>query len=404
MTSRRAFIQQAGALAGAGVLQGIAGTTSLAAPVDESLPERVRRELLLPRGKNYLNTGSLGPSPRAVVDTVVDAMWTLERDPVSENWGRLGQQMEAVRKKVADFIHADPKEVLLTRNTTEGLSLVCQVLPLAPGDEIITTTLEHGGGEVGLEYLVKTRGAVLKKVELPLPPESKEEIVSVIEKSLTPSTRVLMLSHVNTITGLLMPLAEISAIAKARSIFLLIDGAQAPGLTPVDVKAIGADSYASSGHKWLLGPKETGFLYLRSGFPGKVPPVFALYGSDVYTQSSGTRNVATIMGLGAAIDWHTSLGIETTSKYCLWLRNECYRRLKAVPGVKMLSPENPALSTGIVSFEMTNRKNTEVYARLKEQNVIVKVLPQHNGIRISCHLFVTPADIDQFITLLTALS
>lgn len=404
MTSRRSFIQRAGALAGAGVLHGLTGVQAVAAPADDSLPERIRRELLVPPGRNYLNTGSLGPSPRAVLDTVVDAMWTLERDPVSENWGRLGQQMEAVRRKVADFIHADAREVLLTRNTTEGLSLVCQVLPLKAGDEIVTTTLEHGGGEVGLEYLVKTRGAVLKKVALPLPPESKEEIISVIEQSLTPATKVLMLSHVNTITGLLMPLAEISAIAKARGIFLLVDGAQAPGLTPVDVKAIGADAYASSGHKWLLGPKETGFLYLKNGFPGSVPPVFALYGSDAYTQSSGTRNVATIMGLGAAIDWHTALGIDTTAKYCLSLRNECYRRLKELKGVKMLSPENPALSTGIVSFEIPHLKNSEIYARLREQNVIVKVLPQHNGIRISCHVFVSSADINQFITLLTAIA
>lgn len=403
MTSRRVFIQRAGALAGAGVWHGLAGAAAGAAPLDGSLPERVRRELLLPQEKNYLNTGSLGPSPRAVLDTVVDAMWTLERDPVSENWGRLGQQMEAVRRKVANFIHADAKQVLLTRNTTEGLSLVCQVLPLQAGDEIVTTTLEHGGGEVGLEYLVKTRGAVLKKVALPLPPENKAEIVKVIEQALTPATRLLMLSHVNTITGLLMPLAEISAIARARGIFLLIDGAQAPGLTPVDVKAIGADAYASSGHKWLLGPKETGFLYLKDGFPGLVPPVFTLYGLDVYTQSSGTRNVATIMGLGAAIDWHTSLGVETTTRYCTALRTECYAKLKRIPGVKMLSPENPALATGIVSFEIPHRKNSEIYGRLRERNVIVKVLPQHNGIRISCHVFVTSADIDQFITLLTTM-
>ena len=112
MTSRRSFIQQAGALAGAGLLHGIAHTPASALPLDASLPERVRREILVPAGKNYLNTGSLGPSPRAVLDTVVDAMWTLERDPVSENWGRLGQQMEAVRKKVADFIYAFRRNII----------------------------------------------------------------------------------------------------------------------------------------------------------------------------------------------------------------------------------------------------------------------------------------------------
>ncbi len=403
MTSRRAFIQQAGLLAGAGLVQGLA-IDAKAGPAGFLSPEEIKRQLLVPEGRNYLNTGSLGPSPRAVLDAVVNAMWTLERNPVSENWGPLGQQMEQVRDKVAGFINADRSEVLLARNTTEGLSLVCQALPLNAGDEILTTTLEHGGGEVGLEYLVKTRGAKLLKVELPLPPDDPAAIVRTIEQSITSRTRLVMLSHVNTVTGLLMPMADVAKITADRGIFLLVDGAQAPGLTPVDVKAIGADAYASSGHKWLLGPKETGFLYLRKGFPGQVPPVFAFNGFESYTQSSGTRNVATLIGLGAALDWHTSLRIQNTSAYCIQLRNYCLDGLKKIQGLRILSPENPSLTTGIVSFEMLKRKNSEVYARMKERNIIVKVLPQHNAIRISCHIFVSQADIDQFLVCLKELA
>jgi len=396
MTSRRRFLQRAGLLAGAGIVQQIASAQPLP-PINGSIQEETRRQLLVPAGRSYLNTGSLGPSPRTVLDTVVDAMWTLERDPVSENWGKLGQQMEQVRQKVASFIHAEPSEVLLTRNTTEGLGLVCQVLPLKPGDEIITTTLEHGGGEVGLEYLVKTKGAVLRKVELSLPPKSAAEIVATIEKAITPATKVLMLSHVNTITGALMPLAEISKLAVAKGIFLLVDGAQAPGLVPVDVKAIGADAYASSGHKWLLGPKETGFLYLKKQFPAPIPPVFAMYGFDAYTQSSGTRNVALFMGLGRAIDWHSELGATGVAEYTIALRNHCLQGLKNIPNIRIISPEEPSLSTGIVSFELLTRRNSDVYNLLKERNIIVKVLPQHNAIRISCHIFVSVTEIDLFL-------
>ncbi len=394
MTSRRSFIRQSGALAGVTLLHQLANAGAIPVP---SSAKDIRRQLLVPEGRVYLNTGSLGPSPRFVLDAVVDAMWTLEKDPVSENWGRLGQQMEAVRKKVADFIHAEVPEVLLTRNTTEGLSLLSQVFPLQKDDEIVTTTLEHGGGEIGLEYLARTKGAIIRKVELPLPPESIEDIVRAIEKAITPRTRLMMLSHVNTVTGLLMPLAEISKITAARGIFLLVDGAQAPGLTPVDVRALGVDAYSSSGHKWLLGPKETGFLYVRKGFPGSVPPVFTLSGFDSYTQSSGTRNVATHIGLGAAIDWHTALGVAKSEAYCLELRNYCQGELKKIGGLRVISPENQTLATGIVSFQLLNKKNSEVYARLKEKDIIVKVLTQHNAIRISCHVFVSQGDIDTFI-------
>lgn len=397
MTSRRKFIQRAGLLAGAGIVHQVASADPLQPDLSGSLPERIRRQLLIPSGKTYLNTGSLGPSPKPVLDAVMEAMWTLEKDPVSENWGKLGLQMEEVRKKVADFIHADTSEVLLTRNTTEGLSLVCQVLPLKPGDEILTTTLEHGGGEVGLEYLTKAKGAVLRKVELPLPPKNAGEIVSAIERALTPATKVVMLSHVNTITGVLMPLSDISRITSSRGIFLLVDGAQAPGLTPVDVNAMGADAYASSGHKWLLGPKETGFLYVSKKFQPAVPPVFTMYGFNAYTQASGTRNVALMIGLGKAIDWHTQLGITTVADYTLSLRNYCLQGLSKVQGLRIISPEEPSISTGIVSFELLSQKNTNVYERLKERNIIVKVLPQHNAIRISCHIFVSQEDIDLFL-------
>ncbi|MBL7863268.1 MAG: aminotransferase class V-fold PLP-dependent enzyme [Cyclobacteriaceae bacterium] len=400
MTSRRSFIQKTGLLTGATLLHGITEAMPQA-PV--SLGEDIRSQLLVPEGKIYLNTGSLGPSPRAVLDTVVNAMWTLEKDPVSENWGRLGTEMEGVRKKVGDFIHAEPSEVLLTRNTTEGLNLICQVLPLEKDDEIITTTLEHGGGEVGLEFLELTKGARIKKVTLPLPPEREDEIVSAVVNAMTPRTKLVMLSHVNTVTGMVMPLAEIAKVTSARGIFLMVDGAQAPGLIPIDVKAIGADAYASSGHKWLLGPKETGFLYIRKGFPSRVPPVFTLSGLDAYSKSSGTRNVATMMGLGAAIDWHTALNPAQSAAYCMDLRKYCDAGLRKMNGLRMLSPENPKLATGIVSFELNNVKNTDVYASLREKNIIVKVLPQHNAIRISCHIFVSKANIDGLLKALQPL-
>ena len=398
MSSRRTFIQKAGLLAGASVLHNLTPVHARASFTN--IAEETRSQLIVPSGRMYLNTGSLGPSPKMVIDAVVQAMYTLEKNPVSENWGALGNQMEIVRKKVADFIHADVNEILLTRNTTEGLSLVCQVLALNKGDEILTTNLEHGGGETGLEYLVRTKGASIIKVTLPLPPEDPQEIVREIEKAITPRTKLVMLSHVNTVTGVLMPLAEIAKLTASRGIFLIADGAQAPGLVPVDVHALGVDAYASSGHKWLLGPKETGFLYLRKDFQPLIQPVFSSGGYSSYTQSSGTRNVATIIGLGAALDWHTTIGVDKIRDQTLVVRNHCLEGLKKIEGLKILSPENKAMATGMVSFELLNTKNSDVYDRLKEQEIIVKILPQHNAIRISCHVFVSVGEIDKFLAAL----
>jgi selenocysteine lyase/cysteine desulfurase len=318
-------------------------------------------------------------------------------NPVRENWGPLGNQMELVRKKVADFIHADVEEIVLTRNTTEGLNLVAQSLPLNEGDEIITTTLEHGGGEVGLDYLVKTKGAVLKKIELPLPGRSVQEIVTAIENNITSKTKMLMLSHVNTVTGMLMPFSEIAKITQPKGIYLIADGAQAPGLTKVDVKALGVDTYAASGHKWLMGPKETGFLYINKRVQDNVKPVFIHSGNEAYSASSGTRNVASIIGLGLAIDFISSIGLEKIQQRTLQLRNYCLVELKKVKGLKLISPESRSLSTGIVSFSLDTARNVDIFNKLNDQDIIVKLLSQHNAIRISCHLFVSKQDIDTFI-------
>jgi isopenicillin-N epimerase len=408
MASRRKFIK-AGLLSGLTTIpfsgNGFSETTSVdfgLAANDDELFAMARRQLLISANRIYLNTGTLGPSPLPVIETVSKITRQLEMNPANENFGPLGNEMELVRKKVADFIHCDINEVLLTRNTTEGLNLIAQSLALKEGDEIITTTLEHGGLEVGLEFMTQTKGVIVKKVELPLPGNSNEEIVEAIRKNISNSTKMILLSHVNTITGLLMPFEAISKITQPKGIYLIADGAQAPGLVKIDVKKLGVDAYATSGHKWLLGPKETGFLYLDTRFQNKVKPIFTLSGFTAYSASSGTRNVATILGLGSAIDWHTQIGIEKIQDRTLQLRNYCLAELKKIKGVKIISPEARSLSTGIVSFSLLSAKNNEVADTLKLKDIIVKVLPQLNAIRISCHCFISKKDIDTFLKELKA--
>ncbi len=375
----------------------------LKAKNDDELFNLVRKQLLIPIDRIYLNTGSLGPSPLVVIDSVSSLTRQLEMNPVGENWGALGTQMEAVRKKVADFVNADLEEILLTRNTTEGLSLIGQSLNLNKGDEILTTTDEHGGGEVGLEFLAQTKGAVIRKFDMPIPSASREEVIQMVGNSITPKTKLVMLSHINTSTGMLMPFSEISKITQPKGIILVADGAQAPGLTKVDLKLLGVDAYAASGHKWMLGPKETGFLYLRKSFQEKVQPVFSFSGFATYSKSSGTRNVATIIGLGVAVDWLSTIGMDKIQQRCQDIRNYCLGELKKLPGLKILSPQDPSLATGIVSFSLEKVKNEDVFHKLNDQNIIVKLLTKHNAIRISCHMFVSKNDIDTFILALKPL-
>jgi selenocysteine lyase/cysteine desulfurase len=408
MATRRNFIHAASWLTGLSLtpLTGFAKSPSLDLLVDDKPADpfqAIREQLLVPPSRVYLNTGSLGPSPRPVIDAFIQALQQLESNPVGENWGPLGEQMELVRAKLAGFLNADKDEILLTRNTTEGLSLIGQSLALQEGDEILTTTLEHGGGEVGLEFLQKTKGAVIRKIEFPLPCQSKEEAIRTVESSITPKTKLMMLSHVNTVTGMIMPLQEVAAITRPKGIFLVVDGAQAPGQIKIDLKQSTVDAYASSGHKWLMGPKETGFLYLRKDFQPHVKPVFSSSGFAAYSASSGTRNVASFIALGKAIEWHDTIGVEKTRQRCAELRDYALSELKKVKGIHIISPEDTELASAMVSFSLEKANNTTVFNQLKEKDIIVKHLSQHNALRISCHLFVTRKDIDQFVTALKEL-
>lgn len=410
MNSRRDFFKKASAFASALALPTI-GTAKAKNPIatldfstattDDELFALVRKQLLIPEGRIYLNTASLGSCPLSVLDAVNAATRQLEANPVSENWGALGVQMDNVRGKIAGFINANRDEILLTRNATEGLGLITQSLNLQAGDEILTTTQEHSGAYVGMDFVAKTKGVIVKKVPLPFLVTNKQDVISSVLNGITPKTKMVVLSHVNTITGLVMPFTEIASQTKSKGIILVSDGAQALGMMRVDVAELGVDAYAACGHKWLLAPKETGFVYIKSSLQPKIHGLFNFSGYGAYSESSGTRNVTTIIGMGTAIDFQRQIGIERIQKRCVEIQNYCLAGLKKLKGVTIISPEREELSSGIVSFTLEKANNQEVNAKLKAQDIIVKVLPGSNSLRIACHIFISKSEIDIFINALS---
>ncbi len=404
MSNRRNFLRNSSlAVLGMGSLRGHASSLpSLSGFAqisnEDKLFELVRRSLLLPEGRVYLNTGSLGPSPRQIVNRISELLMELEQNPVGNNWGSLGAQMEEVRQKVADFIGAGQEEIILTRNTTEGINLIGSCLALESGDEILTTTHEHGGGENGLYYLMETQGVVIKKVDLPFPAQNSQEVLEAIRKGISDRTRVILLSHVSTITGLRMPFSDLSQLTRPRNILLIADGAQAPGQIPVNVEQLGVDVYTSSGHKWLLGPKETGFLYLRKDIQEQIQSAFTRNSYKAYSAASGTRNVASMIALGETLDWHRAIGIEQIEQRCLQLARYCEAQLENLEGLQLISPKAPELQTGIVSIQLEEAfDNRKIFEAMRKKDIIVKLLPKYNALRFSCHMFNTKADIEVMV-------
>jgi len=224
-------------------------------------------------GLVYLQTGSLGPTPRPVMEQTIAAWKKLELDPVAYGYGEQEHAMDEVRAQAAALLHCKTEELVLTRSTTEGMNCVAQGLTLAAGDHVLTTDQEHPGGRVCWDYVARRYGVILDVVAIPPGENNAPAIVYRMAKAITPRTRVLSFSHLLSSTGLRMPVAELSALARSRGCIAVVDGAQAVGGIAVDVNALGCHVYATSGHKWLLAPKGTGLLYLSEELGKAVDPI-----------------------------------------------------------------------------------------------------------------------------------
>ena len=289
---RRSFLASIGALSAAQACS--AGFVQSAGPITRSeLPPDVNRglanaaDVLLAPGLAYLQTGSVGPSPKTVVDRTVAAWMELERNPVHQAYRIQSPALEQVRDKAAAMLRCTHDEIVLTRGTTDGLNAVAVGLDLGPGDRVLTTDQEHGGGHHCWEFLAQRRGIVLDRVPIPLGENDAAAIVDRFRKAITPKTRVLSFSHVLYTTGLRMPVSELSALAREHGCLAVVDGAQALGGIDVDVYGLGCHVYATTGHKWMLGPKGTGLLFLREDAREHVALIAEQAGREAQSDSTG---------------------------------------------------------------------------------------------------------------------
>jgi selenocysteine lyase/cysteine desulfurase len=198
-----------------------------------------------------------------------------------------------------------------------------------------------------------------------------------------------------------MPVADLSALARAHGCIAVVDGAQAAGGIDVDVKALGCHVYATSGHKWLLAPKGTGLLYLSEELGAKVDPIALQNGRAAYSASSGVCNIPGVLGLASAIDYISAIGTTAIETHNMALRNRLYEALRAVPALRVVSAPPGPLASPLLTFALPEAVTSRgLYERLLQQHkVVVKMVPAQwlNGNRISTHLFNTERDVDALV-------
>ena len=403
--SRRAFLSSLGALSAATALgpsfwSNSDNTGQRRHDVSRGLAPSPSDFLFSP-GLVYLQTGSLGPTPRPVMDFTIAAWKELETNPLYYGYGPHEHAMDEVRAKAAAFIGCNTGELVLTRCTTEGMNWVAQGLGLAAGDRVLITDQEHPGGRSGWEYVARKHGVVLDTVVIPPGENDEQAIVDRFAKGITPRTRAFVFSHLLTSTGLRMPVAELSALARSRNCLAIVDGAQAVGGIDVNVKSLGCHVYVTSGHKWLMAPKGTGLLYLSEELGTTVDPVALQAGRAAYSDSSGVCNIPGVLGLGAAIDYSSAIGIAKTEAHNLAVRNRLYDALQSLTKLHVVSAPPGPLASPLLTFVLPAGLDSKaMYDTLMQKyKVVVKVVPTNwlNGNRISTHLFNTESDVDALV-------
>jgi isopenicillin-N epimerase len=266
----------------------------------------------------FLNHGSYGACPEPVLEVQRALRDRLEGEPVRFLSGELPALLAQAREAVGRFLSADPEGIAFVTNATTGVNTVLQSLRFEPGDELLTDDHEYNATINAMRAVAARDGARVVVAPIPFPIAGPEEALASLLEAVTDRTRLLLVSHVTSPTGLALPVAELVAEMDRRGIDTLVDAAHAPGMLPVDVGALGAAYWTGNGHKWMCGPKGTAVLWVREDRREEIHPLVVSHGANEPLAGRtrfrhefdwvGTSDPTGFLTLPAAIDWMEGRG------------------------------------------------------------------------------------------------
>jgi isopenicillin-N epimerase len=366
----------------------------IAAPQTTGEWAAVRSEFILDPKFIVMNAANFCPATRNVSEVLFRYTRDMDSNPSQQSRAKFSQGREETRKKIAAFLNVTPEEIVITRNTSEGNNLVSSGIELKPGDEVVVHDENHPTNLASWQNKARRHGFTVKTVAIPTPPPSVEALIKPFVDALTSRTKVLAFTHVTSSFGSQFPAKELCRIARERGILTLVDGAQSFGALDLDLKDIGCDFFTGSSHKWLMGPKEAGVLFIRSDAQSKLwPSNYGVYGGTVGASRTfeqlGQRDDPTFMALGEAVDFHLRIGKKEIEAQSKALAAAVKRELMKIPGVQMYSPTAPEISGAVVTFRPGNADVNRLAASLYEKIGFAGATRggDTQGIRISPHVY-----------------
>lgn len=388
---------------------------SVRTELGDSDVERIRTKFPALQEGVYLNTGGYAPTPLVVRDALIETYrWIAEKgeampDVRKEEDRRVGE----VRAQMARMLGADPDEIALLRNTTEGMNAVLRGFDFEPGDELITSDEENPAVLLPCAKLAQSRGVVIRQLRLI---DNASLLLERLTALLTPRTRLIVLSHVTTVSGLVLPHDEISRLGNDAGVPVLWDGAQAVGQLPVDLHKSRCDFYCGCSYKWLMGPFGAGYLYVRRDWLNRLEMGDVGVGSQLALDLSslkftlrpsadryeyGARPWPVYVGFGAGMSMVEHLGVDSIRERLLELVANARRSMVNIPGVAIISSAVPEMASGLFTIAVPGTDPQQLVRRMWEEHRVLAqwrhlapgaVAPK--GIRFSLAFFVSKQDIE----------
>ena len=351
----------------------------------------------------YLDNGATSQKPQAVIDAIVE-YYTTTNSNVHRGVHTMSQQAtdeyEGARSKVREFVNAgSDKEIIFTRNTTEGVNLVAHSYGrnnVGPGDDVIVSNMEHHSNIVPWQMLCEEKGANLKVVPID---DSGELMMDEYQKMLSPRTKLVSITHVSNALGTILPARQIVDMAHSYGTPVLLDGAQAVPHMAVDMQELDCDFYVFSGHK-LFGPTGIGILYGKESYLESMPPFLGggdmiksvtfertIYNDLPYKFEGGTPDISGAIGLGAAIDYVNGLGFDKITAHENELLRYGTEALESIAGVRIVG--TAVHKAGILSFVMDSAHPHDIGTILDEQGIAIRT--GHHCAQPVMHRFQIPA-------------
>jgi cysteine desulfurase/selenocysteine lyase len=378
----------------------------------------------------YLDSAATTQRPAPVLEVILDYYRTDNANPGHDLHTlarRAYQRFEDARRAVAAFIHAEPEEVVWVRGTTEGINLVAGAWArprLRPDDELLVTLGEHVSNLLPWRLVAEETRARIRYVDVD--DEGRLRLED-LERALSERTRLLAFSHVSNVAGYVNPAAQICARARSAGARVLIDAAQSAPHVPLDVKALGCDFLAFSGHK-MLGPMGAGVLWGRRELLEEMSPYQS--GSNMahsidlnsqefehaaYKFGAGTPNVSGAVGLAAAVEYLQRQDRAAIERHEAQLTRHALKRLTEIPGLRLLGPRDAGQRVPVFSFVMAKHSPTEVLRHLDSRGIAIRAgelaappLLKRFGVsaaaRASCYLYTQTEEIDRLCEALTDLT